>query len=45
MRVSAPLVALISSLGITAVALAADDPLMKQAQGCQPLEASLNASV
>ena len=38
MRISAPLVALISSLGITAFALAADDPLMKQAQGLfQPI--------
>jgi hypothetical protein len=38
MRMSAPLVALISSLGITAIALAADDPLMKQAQGLfQPI--------
>jgi cytochrome c peroxidase len=38
MRISAPLVVLISSLGITAIALAADDPLMKQAQGLfQPI--------
>ena len=38
MRISAPLVALISSLGITAFALAADDPLMNQAQGLfQPI--------
>ena len=38
MRISAPLVALISSLGITAIALAADDQLMKQAQGLfQPI--------
>jgi hypothetical protein len=38
MRMSAPLVALISSLGITAIALAADDQLMKQAQGLfQPI--------
>ena len=38
MRISVPLVALISSLGITAFALAADDPLMKQAQGLfQPI--------
>ena len=38
MRISTPLVVLISSLGITAIALAADDPLMKQAQGLfQPI--------
>ena len=38
MRISTPLVVLISSLGITTIALAADDPLMKQAQGLfQPI--------
>ena len=38
MRMSAPLVALILSLGITAIALSADDQLMTQAQGLfQPI--------
>jgi cytochrome c peroxidase len=38
MRMSATLVAFISTLGVAAIALAADDPLMKQAQGLfQPI--------
>jgi cytochrome c peroxidase len=38
MRMSATFVAFISSLGVAAIALAADDPLMKQAQGLfQPI--------